>query len=409
MNFIQIQQKLTYLKSYLRGGALDLVKHLSNEDANYIIALDFLKKEYLDSDTVVDSHIQKLLSLESPQFSDFEGMRKFFNSARASIYELRNFGYSALEDDTLGSKVISYILLEKLPSNFKNKLSFIIKSDHPTTTQLLEHYSEVIRSLQKTFSYTKRSHPIRNQRHHHSSKPKEEGGSNFKLSKPSTLQAFQTQTVATSAFLGKKPTQSDAFIKSNATFHRKCKLCQEQHSMLKCDKYTTSVKRRCRLKQLKLCESCSGNHSKQDCPALSGGGLSYPCKFCDSKTHISAVCTSTNAVSNTPEYTQTNLGIITNMTSSAANSLIPSISIIMTGSDPNACELVRCMIDPGSQSSYISEELRQRLHLPAGLPKRKFKIKTFAGTQEKTYEIAQCASYLNPSELTEGSFLVDKD
>ena len=42
--------KLIYLKYFLSGGALDCVKHLSNEDDNFDTAISFLKKEFFDKD-----------------------------------------------------------------------------------------------------------------------------------------------------------------------------------------------------------------------------------------------------------------------------------------------------------------------------------------------------------------------
>ena len=105
--------KLMYLKSYLRGNALDTIKHLSNEEKNYTIARKFLTEEYLDTDVIVEEHIKKLHDLISPPARDLPALRAFFNTARTSVYELKAFGYDALEDRTLGSKIVSFIICEK--------------------------------------------------------------------------------------------------------------------------------------------------------------------------------------------------------------------------------------------------------------------------------------------------------
>ncbi|KAF0310722.1 hypothetical protein FJT64_001918 [Amphibalanus amphitrite] len=119
--------KLMYLKSYLRGNALDTIKHLSTEDKNYTIA-KFLTEEYLDTDVIVEEHIRKLHDLTPPPARDLPALRAFFNTARTSVYELKAFGYDALEDGTLGSKIISFIICEKLPVNFKLEHLFSIES-----------------------------------------------------------------------------------------------------------------------------------------------------------------------------------------------------------------------------------------------------------------------------------------
>ncbi|KAF0301948.1 hypothetical protein FJT64_025904 [Amphibalanus amphitrite] len=142
--------KLMYLKSYLRGNALDTIKHLSNDEKSYELARVFLKEEYLDNDIVVEEHIRRLHELTSPPAKDFTALRSFFNTARTSVYELKAFGFDALQDDTLGSKIVSYMICQKLPTNFKSKLSTTLQTDFPSTRELLENYNTIIKSLMKT-------------------------------------------------------------------------------------------------------------------------------------------------------------------------------------------------------------------------------------------------------------------
>ncbi|KAF0294324.1 Rab3 GTPase-activating protein non-catalytic subunit [Amphibalanus amphitrite] len=70
-----------------------------------------------------------------------EGRRR----QRIQVYELKAFGYNALEDDTLGSKIVSFMICEKLPTNFKLKLSSILQTDFPSTKQLMDNYNTVIK------------------------------------------------------------------------------------------------------------------------------------------------------------------------------------------------------------------------------------------------------------------------
>ncbi|KAF0287945.1 hypothetical protein FJT64_013671 [Amphibalanus amphitrite] len=142
--------KLMYLKSYLRGNALDIIKHLSNDEKSYELARVFLKEEYLDNDIVVEEHIRRLHELTPPPAKDFTALRSFFNTARTSVYELKAFGFDALQDDTLGSKIVSYMICQKLPTNFKSKLSTTLQTDFPSTRELLENYNTIIKSLMKT-------------------------------------------------------------------------------------------------------------------------------------------------------------------------------------------------------------------------------------------------------------------
>lgn len=385
--------KLVYLKSYLRGGALDIIKHLSNENENYEVALKFLKQEYLDPDVVIDKHIQSIIKLKAPVYNNFEEMRIFLNSARTSIYELKKFGYDALEDNTLGNKMISFLLCERLPSNFKVKLSQTIKTDYPTTPQILDNYSNVIRSLEKNYSkreFVKKTHPVKQ-----SPTTSKKGDPKIhEYQYTSSLQNFKTQT------------KSEEEVTSNSKHFKKvCKLCGDPHSLVKCNKFTTAESRIKRLKQLNLCESCSGKHKSTDCPALKVG-LTYPCATCDSKTHITAVCKKLKQ--NQTESNLNNMCIINNKSQiNDSRVLIPSMTMIMEGQ--GSVELVRCMIDPGSQSSYISENLRNKLNLKTTKSQKTFQLKTFMGSCEKKYDVVKCLSFITPKTKVNAEFLVDKD
>ena len=178
--------------------------------------------------------------------------------------------------------------------------------------------------------------------------------------------------------------------------------------MLRCTKFPTEDVRILRLKQKGLCEACTGDHAKSECPAQRNN-LSFACTYCGSKKHISAVClvNRTNP-SNQAQVSQNHMGIVINQASLSASTLIPSMSMIIYDKDQKGL-LVRCMLDPGSQSSYISDSLRQRLKLSNDLPTRQCNIKTFMGTTEKKYGVAQCICHLTPINKVEATFLVDKD
>ncbi|KAF0313908.1 hypothetical protein FJT64_015584 [Amphibalanus amphitrite] len=383
--------KLMYLKSYLRGNALDTIKHLSTEEKNYTIARKFLTEEYLDTDVIVEEHIRKLHDLTPPPARDLPALRAFFNTARTSVYELKAFGYDALEDGTLGSKIVSFIICEKLPVNFKVKLSAILHTDYPSTRQLLENFNAVIKSLMKTT-------PAKQETKHTtdlSSKPKQlkttEVAGSAKPAK-SSLQRFQTSAEP----IKKTPSHSTSKFKA-------CKLCEGAHSMLKCSAYTSPRTRIQRLKDLELCTKCSGSHKLTDCKGQTSG-LSYPCTLCGSKQHISAVCV-VKPGETTP--LQSGMRLICNSLQKGQTVLLPSMTVIMHNGERS--ELVRCMIDVGSQASYISEELAVKLGCPLEAPKTTYKVKTCIGVQEKNYRTATSDIIFTPTASAHHCFLVDPE
>ena len=379
--------KLLYLKVYLRGSALDLIKHLSNNDENYNLAIDFLKKEYLDKDVLVETHIHRLCELKRLPPADLAAIQNFMNTARTYVYELKALGYDALCDDDLGSRIISFLLCEKLPTEFKikTKLSFTIGSDTPTAKQLLEHYSDVIRSLEKMA-------PLKQ-----STKP------SFEPSKDTSTKGQRNPPAPKLKMAAQKPQYSPKSISTFQTDTQKetqkfkpCKLCQAAHSMLKCTAYKDATSRSARLAELKLCTACSGQHSTFNCPGK-GKGLNYPCTICGDKSHISALCTSGQTTQNRLCLTSKQNG---------GQGLLPTTSVVISAC--GEAEVARALIDHGSQASYISEHLAQKLKLEGKGREETFTVKTCIGTEEKVHRVVTCEIAINPRCMIKAEFLVDE-
>ncbi|XP_043219934.1 uncharacterized protein LOC122380652 [Amphibalanus amphitrite] len=87
--------------------------------------------------------------------------------------------------------------------------------------------------------------------------------------------------------------------------------------------------------------------------------------------------------------------------------LLPSMTVIMHNGERS--ELVRCMIDVGSQASYISEELAVKLGCPLQAPKTTYKVKTCIGVQEKNYRAATSDIIFTPTASAHHCFLVDPE
>ena len=369
--------KLLYLKSQLRGSALDVVKHLSNDEESFELAVSFLKKQYMDKDVVVEHHIKKIKELRKPE--TVEELRTFFNSARTSLYELKRNGYS-FEGDTLGSRVMSCLICEKLPISFKEKLALKVATDYPTCEDLLNNYTDIIKSLEKMGHDKKvRSNPG-NAKPINTGKAKVTADSRSRQPQGS-LHMFQTE-VRKETHAGPKP----------------CKLCSGVHSMLKCTTYTDARQRISRLKQLKLCVNCSGQHETAECHGKKKG-LRYPCTLCQSPTHITAVCTVTAS------STQNNLCLLNGQ--HGQDVLLPSMSVVM--STPGKAELVRCLVDNGSQASYISGKLAEELGLSEQGHEEEFNIKTCIGSKQKKHKVVNCDVHVTPQHKVKAAFLVDDD
>ncbi len=74
---LQPVTKLQYLKSQLKGRALDLIRGFTSVSDNYQSALDTLKETYGDEEKIKHCLLQKIINLEPPKHnrSDLENFR----------------------------------------------------------------------------------------------------------------------------------------------------------------------------------------------------------------------------------------------------------------------------------------------------------------------------------------------
>ena len=80
---------------------------------------------------------------------------------------------------------------------------------------------------------------------------------------------------------------NSAFAERSNDKRKQCKFCNVPgHSMYTCRKYSSHEARVARCNDLKLCQQCTSSKHTENCSAK----LDYSCNFCDSKSHISAMC-----------------------------------------------------------------------------------------------------------------------
>ena len=86
--------KLSLLKSFLTGYASQLVAHLSLEDENFEVAVNLLRKEFLDIPLIIDEIFKQLLS-SSPKYDpEFVSVKSFLSEIKADLSELKtSYGF----------------------------------------------------------------------------------------------------------------------------------------------------------------------------------------------------------------------------------------------------------------------------------------------------------------------------
>ena len=69
--------KLTLLKRYLSDYALQLISHLTLESYNYSVAIDLLKREFLNENLIINAIFNQILSYKPKYDPEYFYIRQF--------------------------------------------------------------------------------------------------------------------------------------------------------------------------------------------------------------------------------------------------------------------------------------------------------------------------------------------
>lgn len=94
-------ERFGYLKSYLSGPALKIIKNMKPSDANYDEAVKMLKNRFGRDELISHTHMQKLLKLEPVSSSnDLVGLRRLYDECETNIRSLRSLGVDTAVNGT---------------------------------------------------------------------------------------------------------------------------------------------------------------------------------------------------------------------------------------------------------------------------------------------------------------------
>ena len=174
--------------------------------------------------------------------------------------------------------------------------------------------------------------------------------------------------------LNKSQTPASRSTSSHATFTDKCAFCAATHFITHCDafKAKTANKWKDFVKEKKLCVHCLGFHpisscrSERRCILCTKQHHSLLHEDTNTSSHLSAIEPIHNHVAfSGPSFT-TNTELLLSIvaqSSSVEPALLATALVKLRGAD-GRFHTARAMIDPGSQSSFVSEVLLKKLGQP---------------------------------------------
>ena len=361
--------KLQYLKSHLKGRALELIEGYSSITANYQNALDTLKDTYGDEERIKHCLLHKIVNLNSPKHtkSDLETFRISMLNLTRSI--------SNKHDYTCCEWIISSLFQHKLPSMTIRQL--YIKYD--TNYFSLDQMNEGIRDLVSHME-------TENQGKASNSKVIQSKSSDQPAQNIGTY--YQTQS-------SNKPKQHTDPL---------CRFCGAGHRNSQCTKYATGTDRIQRLRELKLCIRCMGNHPGKPCNTKlqicrrcqRGVHHTSLCKYYDKCNQQNTRSVNVSATDNTPQSSQKNpntsnvahIKVTASSTTSAFCGVALSTGLAKLKHKGNEWN-VRLFFDSGSQKSFITRELANQIKLPVKMS-AKMTLTGFMGNPvTQTYDIVR--------------------
>lgn len=322
-------QKLTYLKSSLKGEPFNLVATLETIDSNYILAWELLKKRYDNKRRIITNHVQNILNINSVTRDSAIGLRQFINTIQTQVNCLRALGQKVDE----WSAIIIPVLLTKLDqATVKEWEANINNEDNnmvPTNDQFI----------------------------------------NFLIKKQNTLEAMSKNT-------NSNETKGKNSSRTFTTSTQACTFCKkDNHNIQNCESYLKLdvANRNKQVTELKLCINClRRGHVLNNCYSTS------TCKTCHKKRHTTLhLYTNLNRTNlNQANSNQTNSNNKSNamaleqidqarncLSVGTHSEVLLSTSLVNIQDSEGNYQTARALLDSASQSNFVSSKLCDELGL----------------------------------------------
>ena len=315
---------------------LSCVKGLTLSAGNYQKVLDLLRVRFGNPQVLISAHMDKLIRIKRVKGMDnLDALRKLYNDVETC---LRNLESLEVQQVTYGCMLIS-ILKDKLPEELLVTISRGFGGDQWTLDRFMKFFDSELKAKENCLSF---SSSTRNEN-----------------KEPKSLTTCESFHVGGA---GSK-------VKSN-----KCVYCLRNHSPSRCEKVTDVSVRKAILESHRRCFICLGEgHISTKCRT------SYGCKKCDGGRHHISIC----PMLETKPSNATHVGGMNGI-------LLQTVSSKVSSSPDGSLFSARLLLDSGSQRSYISESLRQKLGLKT-IRQERILIKPFGRSERvaKTLDVVQ--------------------
>lgn len=315
--------KFHYLNSYLEGEAARVLCNFEVTDKNYNQAWQLLCERYDNKRQLINNHLKSLFDIESVRETD-KSLRFIIDHVTKNLRALSTLGLPTDKWDVL----IIYMVTAKL--------------DNTTCFKWEEHRNILpeIPTLDNFFTFLKnRADVLETVNSNRQDKPKQSA-----IMPPPNK--FHTKSFVATAN-GSPP-----------KFSFECVVCKGSHRLFECSafKAKSPEDRNSIVSSQKLCENClRPSHTVETCR------LPGSCRFC--KQRHNSLLHVIKAIEITPPNDSPPQTVVMSALSHSSQVLLCTAKVHVSNPITNEAVTVRALLDCGSQSSFITESIKQKLSL----------------------------------------------
>ncbi|XP_066145931.1 uncharacterized protein [Euwallacea fornicatus] len=347
-------KKLIYLRSSLKDEPARLLESLEMVGSNFEIAQRILRDRYENKNLIVNSYIKNVLNVPTVTRSNAQNLREFVTQVRCNIGALANFNVS----ERLADLIFIQILTQKLDFHLKRSFeSERDNSEYPTLTEFIDFLEKKCKVLESLSTSDKTPKPRGSHYHsHHISLDNRDQANHFKcfLCKAQTHRIY-----ACSKFLSLSPEERSKVVKNG----RACINCLASgHWSINCKSAST-------------CKTCHKKHNTLLHLPDSSVEQTNPSNLARERDHSQSSHVSrrkehpTHSITTVSQQGQSHTGIDNHQppaslsVSSQSHEVLLGTAIVMLYDSHKRPVEARCLLDSGSQLSFVTEGLVKRLNL----------------------------------------------
>ncbi|GFV25023.1 uncharacterized protein TNCV_884891 [Trichonephila clavipes] len=346
-NSLNSIDKFTYLKGLLGSSALATVEGFAITAENYAKAVEILKDRFGRKDAIINSHMQKLLSVTPLKRSDdTKVLRQFFDMCQTQIRSLESLDVSFESF----SNVLCPLILNCLPSDLVLEFNKETDGSEYKLDELLKFLNKQISARERTESSISTQYILHSQKIQPSfNRFKSE---NYKHNSQKINSSFRKQPFPA-------PTAANFIASSNEkNTNESCLFCKhESHQTAICPwaKQKPLNERKDILMKLGACFKCLriARHLYRDCKVK----LNNLCSLCGKRHHDILCFSSDDSSKENNEKNLTDENTILSNNSKSTEVFLQTLIVCIKG------KKVRTILDTGSQKSYVTKFIAEQLNL----------------------------------------------